>query len=46
MARDVFAVFSNETDMKQEFSISKRVIIKQRNRLSPDRIRDLMQYKQ
>ena len=45
MARDVFAVPATGAGVEREFSISGRVITKQRNRLSPTTIRDLMQYK-
>ena len=45
MARDVFAVSATDADVEREFSISERVVTKQRNRLSPTTIRDIMQYK-
>ena len=45
MARDVFAVPATGAGVEREFSISGRVVTKQRNRLSPTTIRDLMQYK-
>ena len=45
MARDVMAVPATGAGVEREFSISGRVITKQRNRLSPATIRDIMQYK-
>ena len=45
MARDVLAVPATGAGVEREFSISGRVVTKQRNRLSPTTIRDLMQYK-
>src|SRR5579859_3845661 len=45
MAHDVYAVPATGAGVEREFSISGRVITKQRNRLSPSTIRDLMQYK-
>src|SRR5437762_12202968 len=45
MARDVLAVPATSAGIEREFSISGRVVTKQRNRLSPTTIRDLMQYK-
>src|SRR5579859_4554158 len=45
MARNVYAVPATGAGVEREFSISGRVITKQRNRLSPSTIRDLMQYK-
>ena len=42
MARDVYATGAG---VEREFSISGRVITKQRNRLNPSTIRDVMQYK-
>lgn len=45
MARDTFAVPATGAGMEREFSISGRVITKQRNRLNPSTIRDLMQFK-
>lgn len=45
MARDVMAVPATGAGVEREFSISGRVVTKQRNRLKPSTIRDLMQYK-
>lgn len=45
MARDVYAVPATGAGVEREFSISGRVITKQRNRLNPSTIRDVMQYK-
>jgi len=45
MARDVMAVPATGAGVEREFSISGRVVTKQRNRLTPTTIRDLMQYK-
>jgi len=45
MARDVLAVPATGAGVEREFSISGRVVTKQRNRLSPTTIRDIMQYK-
>ena len=45
MARDVLAIPATGAGVEGEFSISGRVVTKQRNRLSPATIRDLMQYK-
>ena len=45
MARDVLAVPATGAGVEREFSISERIMTKQRNRLSPTTIRDLMQYK-
>jgi len=45
MACDVLAVPATGAGIEREFSISGRVVSKQRNRLSPTTIRDLMQYK-
>lgn len=45
MARDVFAVSATGAGVEREFSIAGRVVTKQRNRLNPQTIRDLMQYK-
>src|SRR5437667_11579238 len=45
MARDVLAVPVTSAGIEREFSISGRVVTKQRNRLMPTTIRDLMQYK-
>ena len=45
MACDVLAVPATGAGVEKEFSISGRVVTKQRNRLSPTTIRDLMQYK-
>src|SRR5579859_6399106 len=45
MARDVMAVPATGAGVEREFSISGRVITKQRNCLKPSTIRDLMQYK-
>jgi hAT family C-terminal dimerisation region len=45
MARDVYAVPPSSAGVEREFSISGRVITKQRNRLAPTTIRDLMQTK-
>jgi hypothetical protein len=45
MARDVLAVPSTGAGVEREFSISGRVVTKQRNRLAPKTIRDIMQYK-
>src|SRR5579859_4019065 len=44
MARDVLAVPATGAGVEREFSISGRVMTKQRNRLSPTTIRDIMQY--
>jgi hypothetical protein len=45
MACDTFAVPASGAGVEREFSISGRVITKQRNRLNPSTIRDLMQFK-
>jgi hAT family C-terminal dimerisation region len=45
MARDVYAVPASNAGVEREFNISGRLITKQRNRLNPATIRDLMQYK-
>jgi len=45
MARDVLAVPATGAGVEREFSVSGRVVTKQRNRLAPKTIRDLMQYK-
>src|SRR5438045_7247272 len=45
IARDVMAVPATCAGVEREFSISGRVVTKQRNRLTPTTIRDLMQYK-
>jgi len=45
MARDVYAVPATGAGVEREFSISGRVVTKQRNRLSSKTIGDLMQYK-
>ena len=45
MARDVLAVPATGAGVEKEFSISGRVVTKQRNRLSPTTIRGIMQYK-
>jgi hypothetical protein len=45
MVRDVFAVPATGAGVEREYSISRRVITKHRNRLTPITIRDLMQYK-
>src|SRR5579859_504291 len=45
LARDVLAVPAMEAGVEREFSISGRVVTKQRNRQSPTTIRDIMQYK-
>jgi hAT family C-terminal dimerisation region len=45
MARDVLAVPATGTGVEREFSISGRVVTKQRNCLAPSTIRDIMQYK-
>ena len=41
MARDVLAVPATGAGVEREFSISGRIVTKQRNRLSPTTIRDL-----
>ena len=45
MAHDVMAVPATGAGVEREFSISGRVVTKQRNRLSPKTICDIMQYK-
>src|SRR5437667_4425574 len=45
MARDIMAVPATGAGVEREFSISGRVVTKQRNRLSPKTICDIMQYK-
>lgn len=45
MARDMMAAPEIGAGVEREFSISGRVITKQRNRLAPYTIRDIMQYK-
>src|SRR5579859_2224430 len=45
MARDVMAVPATGAGVEREFSISGRVVTKQRNSLKPSTICDLMQYK-
>ena|SRR6266496_1539546 len=45
MARDVMAVPATGAGVEKEFSISGRVVTKQRNWLSTTTIRDIMQYK-
>ena len=45
MARDVYAVPATGAGVEREFSISGRVITKQRTWLNPSTIRDVMQYK-
>src|SRR5947207_1872998 len=45
MAPNVMAVPATGAGVEREFSISRRVITKQRNRLKPSTICDLMQYK-
>ena len=45
MARDLLTVQATGAGIEREFSISGRVVTKQRNGLSPTTIRDLMQYK-
>jgi len=45
MARDVFTVPVSGAGVEWKFSISGRVIIKHRNRLSLNTIQDLLQYK-
>ena len=45
MARDILAVPATGAGVEREFSISGCVITKQRNRLAPSTIRDIMQYK-
>jgi hAT family C-terminal dimerisation region len=45
MACDVMAVPATGAGVEREFSISGRVVTKQRNRLSPTTIQDIMQYK-
>jgi len=44
-ARDVFAVPSTGCGVEREFSISGRIVTKQRNRLVGSTISDIMQYK-
>ena len=45
MVRDVYAVPPTGCGVEREFSISGRVVTKQRNRLCAITIRDIMQYK-
>ena len=45
MARNVMSVPATGAGVEREFSISGRVITKQRNRLKSSMIQDLMQYK-
>jgi hypothetical protein len=45
MVRDVMAVPATGAGVEREFSISGRVVTKQRNQLSPTTICDIMQYK-
>jgi hAT family C-terminal dimerisation region len=45
IARDVMAILATRAGVERKFSISGRVVTKQRNRLSPATIRDIMQYK-
>lgn len=45
MARDVYAVPATGCGVEREFSISGRVVSKERNRLDAKTIADLMQYK-
>ena len=45
MVRDVYAVPPTGCGVEREFSISGRVVTKQRNRLCAKTIRDIMQYK-
>ena len=45
MARDTYSAPVSSAGVEREFSISGRIITKQRNRLSPKTIRDLMQVK-
>jgi hypothetical protein len=45
MARDVLAVPATGAGVEREFSISGRVVTKQRNQLKASTIRDIMQYK-
>jgi len=44
-ARDMYAAPATGAGVEREFSISGRVITKQRNWLNPSTIRDVMQYK-
>ena len=45
MARDAYSVPPSSAGVEREFSISGRVITKQRNRLAPKTIQDIMQVK-
>jgi hypothetical protein len=45
MARDTYSVPPSSAGIEREFSISGRVITKQRNRLAPKTIQDIMQVK-
>ena len=45
MAKDTFAVPATGSGVEREFSISGAIVSKSRNRLDPETISDIMQYK-